>query len=201
MSSQLVNPHAEHPKKQQHIIILLAFLALWILVGIWLYTSNSTPPADDVGLSSYNSPNNTKLVADDPASKILLVSIATTNSSSKPFAITSITQYNARADTPDATKKQYLLEVVEAGSRVYASYFAVPVVIGESFDSNGTIKRAESNQATSLTFRIPRVKDGSSIMVRNSNGDVVFQDTVKNVKVVNNKPDYQSVAGEDVQDN
>lgn len=198
-------------KKMKLISIIAIPLAILVITGGLVLLrfrstndkSANTPPAseeirqltaeDFETVEVPNEVNQTK--------KVLIFSINTKDLNA--MSVGSVEEYNSYPEPQigDETDN-FTFIIAESGKQVYKKSFSIPVSRAEEFADDGTIKIVGMSRAEKVTFATPRFANGSTITIRNKAGKVVLSDTIKNVKVHNNKPaSYKTVIpkSEDVQ--
>jgi hypothetical protein len=137
-----------------------------------------------------------------PTTKVLLLdfSIAQTPGE-QPFTLTSIGSYNSHLDNVSSLQKSgYKLSLIKDGKSVYEYYFTPPETHAESIDpQTGSYVYLGSTKATSISVKTPYFPEGTLIQIQDSSGKVIFQDSIKAINIHDNKPSYNTTAGEDVE--
>jgi len=149
-------------------------------------------------MTAYNSEQNKKLSQPTNDQKTMLFNLGVSESDGKLGSVNSITQYNSAPDAQDSSAQDYTFELIKGDAVLYSTNFSVDPSISETINDKKEIERLNPLFSSALAIKAPVVEEGTQIVIKDRSGNVVLTDTVKNVQVNNSKPDYQSIAGEDV---
>lgn len=175
------------------VVPLLLLVVAGVSLGRYIKSSKDQTPEQET--------TKVEIVSNETKStqQTLNIMLAVKNSTTRPFELRSINQYNNQPDAPVGEDMQYKLTLIENMNEVYRTNFMIPMKLAESIDpQTKQIIALEVATVESLSFNVPRVKDGATIKVLDKNGNTVFIDTVKNVQVHDNEATYQTIKGEDV---
>lgn len=180
--------------KRKVVLIVVPVVALVLAVIGFMAWSRG-----DGRFAAYDDEQNDKLGLVANQQQTLLFNFKLAGSGEQPFKLASIDQYNGHPDTEVTDQPgSYSFSLNEGDIVSFTTQFTVPRVMVEDFSQDRESSRSHGSLAAEeVSFTTPRVGDGAVITIRDPSGKVVFTSTVKDVKVHNNTPEHESLAGED----
>jgi hypothetical protein len=183
-------------KNNRHLVLASLTLVFMMVIAaciLLFFHSRSDKSVVAVRPTAYNSSENKRLLKITPQRKVLLFSFILDHNNKKLFTLSDIGEYNGVPETPGISKADYSFSVIENGNPRYTTNFSIKTVNIEKFNKDGTIERVNSSdKQDTYTIRTPRFKDGSTYIIRNSNGRILLEGKVDDIKKNNNKPSYKT---------
>ncbi len=137
-----------------------------------------------------------------PTTKVLLLDFNIGQSpTEEPFTLKNISSYNSHLDNTSSLQNSgYKLSLIKDGGKIYESYFMPAETHRETIDpQTGNYVYLGSTKPKSISIKTPYATEGTLIKIQDYTGKVIFQDSIKAIDVHNNKPNYNTTAGEDVE--
>lgn len=133
--------------------------------------------------------------AEAPTDKTLLIELSISKDPQPQIGLKSVKQYNSRIDRPRSDNQDvYRFSLIKDDQLVYSSTFSIPMSHGESIDpETGQLVYLGTSTQDSTSFRTPFYPEGTIVEVKDSTGNIILKDSIKNIQVFDNKPKYETV--------
>lgn len=171
-------------KKTTVVVLVIILLLISTSLLIYTKTSNNTTNNESNTTQIPISEEEVNLVQeelDKSLTDVIELTIAL-SPEGVPTSISSQRQYESKPDAQELGPKDYILYI---GSQAedeqgYVTNLTSPgLILGEEFHEDGTISMNEVTPSDSLIVRIPWFPNDTPIQIKDNQGKVILEDTIK----------------------